>query len=324
MLVINAINVNDAYNQALWAMKVRGVSAPSRNGTVRSLESPVATVYQRPLERMLFDPRRDANPFFHVMESMWMLAGRNDVDTVSRYAANMATFSDDGETLNGAYGHRWRSHFGVDQVSWAIKHLRDDPNSRRATIIMWDPKQDGALADAGGKDVPCNTTIFFRVLNGSLFMTVCCRSNDIIWGCYGANAVHMSFLHEYVANALRIPVGTYTQISNNWHVYERHYNLIEGAATEVVDPYAWGLEHVPLLGWNEGYEELSDQLDKLLDGRLPAYPMSYLGNVLIPLMAAWTAHKAGAPVSACGAAARIKDEAVREACLGWLQRRYVK
>jgi hypothetical protein len=46
-----------------------------------------------------------------------------------------------------------------------------------------------------------------------------CRSNDIIWGCYGANAVHMSMLHEYLAGHIGVPVGVYTQISFDWHTY---------------------------------------------------------------------------------------------------------
>jgi hypothetical protein len=54
---------------------------------------------------------------------------------------------------------------------------------------------------------------------GELNMTVFCRSNDIIWGCYGANAVHFSYLLEYMAAMINCPVGWYTQISVNWHAY---------------------------------------------------------------------------------------------------------
>ena len=32
-----------------------------------------------------------------------------------------------------------------------------------------------------------------------LCMTVCNRSNDMLWGAYGANVVHMSMLQEFVA-----------------------------------------------------------------------------------------------------------------------------
>jgi hypothetical protein len=52
-------------------------------------------------------------------------------------------------------------------------------------------------------------------------MTVCCRSNDIIWGAYGANIVHFSFLQEYIAGRLGMQVGRLYQLSNNWHAYTK-------------------------------------------------------------------------------------------------------
>jgi hypothetical protein len=68
--------------------------------------------------------------------------------------------------------------------------------------------------------VPCNTIATFqRDFEGRLDLTVFCRSNDIIWGAYGANAVHMSFLLEYMALWIRCPVGVYRQVSVNWHGY---------------------------------------------------------------------------------------------------------
>ena len=47
-----------------------------------------------------------------------------------------------------------------------------------------------------------------KIKNGRLQMTVHCRSNDIIWGTYGANAVHFSILQEYVAARIGVDLGT--------------------------------------------------------------------------------------------------------------------
>ena len=49
------------------------------------------------------------------------------------------------------------------------------------------------------EEIPCNTAIYFKVREGKLNMTVSNRSNDVIWGTFGANVVHMSILQEYVA-----------------------------------------------------------------------------------------------------------------------------
>ena len=51
-------------------------------------------------------------------------------------------------------------------------------------------------------------------------MVVFNRSNDIVWGAYGANAVQFSMLQEYIAAHIGVPVGWYEQVSTNFHAYE--------------------------------------------------------------------------------------------------------
>jgi hypothetical protein len=50
-------------------------------------------------------------------------------------------------------------------------------------------------------------------------MTVSNRSNDLIWGTYGANMVHFNLLLTYVAAAVGVPKGYYHQVSSNTHLY---------------------------------------------------------------------------------------------------------
>jgi hypothetical protein len=77
MHVINARNVNEAYVVGLGYLRAYGKEQNSRMGKVLVVDHPVCTTYERPYERVLFNSERDANPFFHFMESLWMLAGRN-------------------------------------------------------------------------------------------------------------------------------------------------------------------------------------------------------------------------------------------------------
>lgn len=221
MKVITVRNVHQALPEGLRTLKLpETVSRESRYGNVLMSPVPVTTHYTHPTERVMFWDSRDANPFFHLMEGLWMIAGRNDVAFVETYAKRMREFSDDGITFHGAYGHRWRGHFdGYDQIKAIIKRLKADPNDRRNVLQMWDPSSD---LDRDLKDVPCNTSIYFLINHdGKLDMTIANRSNDIIWGAYGANAVHMSMLQEYMATAIGVPVGNYWQVSNNWHAYEK-------------------------------------------------------------------------------------------------------
>lgn len=206
------------YNGLRLVLESNPIVSESRNGPVLRTRMPLTTVYTDPKSRVLFDATRDCNPFLHLFESMWMLQGRRDLAFVEYFTPQMRSYSDDGTTLNGAYGYRWRHHFGLDQIEYIISELKD-PNSRRAHMGMWDARNDPKSAQTGTKDVPCNLSIAFDVIENRLNMTVFNRSNDLIWGAYGANLVHMSFLQEYVAQAGGFMIGNYYQVSNNAHIY---------------------------------------------------------------------------------------------------------
>lgn len=235
MLTIKVRNVHQALPEAARLLLSNGVARGSRNGTVLALDEPLSTEYQKPTERVLFWPDRDANPFFHLFESLWMLAGRNDVAFLARFNQQMVSYSDDGARFVGAYGYRWRVHFQRDQLSSIASALIADPSCRRQVLTMWDPHVD--LGNRG-KDLPCNTHAYFqRAANGSLSMMVSNRSNDALWGAYGANAVHFSVLQEYLAARIGCSVGAYHQVSANTHVYlERHGVLLERLARLASDP----------------------------------------------------------------------------------------
>jgi hypothetical protein len=115
MHVIRARNANQALPEMMHYVRDSGlvVKRDSRNGPVLQFAEPFCIKYQRPTQRVVFWEERDANPFFHLFESLWMIAGRNDVAYPARYSSNIAQFSDDGHTFHGAYGYRWRKHFQV-------------------------------------------------------------------------------------------------------------------------------------------------------------------------------------------------------------------
>lgn len=212
-------NVNHALHEGFWHLKIEGKKAESRNGPVIVSPTPVVTTYAYPMERVLFQPERDANPVFHLMEAIWMLAGRNGLAFLEPFNSGFKRYAEDDGGVHGAYGWRWRggSITHKDQILYVIDLLRRDNDTRRAVIQMWDADMD---LGENKRDLPCNTTIYFNVEpRGALDMTVCCRSNDILWGAYGANAVHMSILHEVVARGAGLDIGTYYQFSNNYHAY---------------------------------------------------------------------------------------------------------
>lgn len=221
MRVITARNAHQALPEVMYLLATTGMYRNSRNGRVCKVPGPVTIEYLKPTERVVFWPERDANPFFHVLEALWMLAGRRDVEYVASIVPNMATFSDDGKVFNGAYGYRWRNHFGYDQLVSIAHALVNDKDDRRQVLTVWDGTED---LGSRSKDVPCNTQVYFsRTDTGALDMMVTNRSNDAVWGALGANVVHFSMLQEYMAAAIGCPVGKYWQVTNNLHLYLDKY-----------------------------------------------------------------------------------------------------
>lgn len=236
MKVLSARNVHQALPLGLDSLIREGVTESSRNGDVLVYPTPVTTVYSSPTERCIFHKERVFNPFFFLMESLWMLSGRDDTAWLVRFNKQMQSYSDDGTRFHGAYGYRWRKFFDMDQLDYIVDLLNNKPNSRRAVLQIWNCTSD-LNTDESGKDMPCNLLVTFRMNNGSLDITVMNRSNDVIWGAYGANAVHFSFLQEYMAGRLGVQVGKYYQISNNFHVYKEILDKFSGIVIHAPDPY---------------------------------------------------------------------------------------
>lgn len=184
MHVIRVRNVQEALPIGIKELHSRGIPLPSRAGDVIVHPLPVTTVYNRPTERVIFHPQRDANPFFHLFEGLWMLAGREDGRFLDRFVKDFSKrfsdYSEDpGKSIHGAYGYRWKEGHQLDTI---INYLRSNPFGRRAVLQMWDKNID-LFQDEHLKDVPCNTQAYFWNSAGRLSMTVTCRSNDIVWGC---------------------------------------------------------------------------------------------------------------------------------------------
>lgn len=363
MIILEARNVNYALPQGVTHLHRWGSREPSRAGDVLREARPVTTIYERPTERVLFHPWRDANPFFHLIESLWMIAGRDDLKSLTRYVSTFGAFSDDGETVPGAYGKRWRDWFhpadgttgSADQLNEAVRQLRENPRDRRVVIQMWDAFVDPGRNRDGSKDVPCNVIALPFVSEGALHLTVMCRSNDMIWGAYGANAVHFSFLLEYLAARVGLPVGRYYQVSNNFHAYVENAGDPD-ACWPVdwgpVDPYALGaVEPFPIFqdfnvvprdikhrSLEEGEDRAREDIIKqdlavfFDEGAYAAAQMArwpFLSRVAIPMALAHRHWKRGKGEDRFAGALEILAQMPerndwRRACEEWMQRRYDK
>ena len=340
MKVISAVNVNDALLRGidLFKSQVNYREQESRNGPTMECRSPVTTVYNKPWQRVLFNPERDANPFFHLYEAIWMLGGSRNLMKLTHFNSGMSAFSDDNETLNGSYGYRWRKQFDYDQLWHVVDMLKRDPDSRRVVLQMWDAVHD---LDSPSKDIPCNTNIYFKIRGGELQMTVCNRSNDMLWGAYGANAVHMSVLQEYVAAALGIYIGPYYQVSDSFHVYlNKEWDKVKNLSVTPFLPVSefYPEKHYPLCSNPETFLEECESLIETIPPRRVSgnpepvdvwptmwkehdYQNTFFPEVMIPMIKAYLCHKERKYEECYSHLANIEAEDWQFACLQWIKRR---
>jgi hypothetical protein len=155
---------------------------------------------------------------------------------------------------------------------------------------MWDPKADlnpGPYTER--KDLPCNTQIMFAIRNDKLDMTVINRSNDIVWGAFGTNSVHFTFLQEVIACAVGVDVGHYYLFSNNFHMY----NSVEGferflGMGYVEDHYRGGkVSTMPLGLTPSGAILFLEELKCVLNDIDAPTESNYINFVVKPVMYSW-------------------------------------
>jgi thymidylate synthase len=347
--VSSAIAKHRNVNDALWSLtdlvkmgdgwrKIapRGLPTMEWRGTF-------ITEYQQPNERVLFDPVRDANCFFHFFESLWILDGRDDVKYLAQFNSNIASFSDNGTNFHAPYGWRLRKHFDdgwqtFDQLEHVIQLLRRQPDTRQAVLSIWDPAMD---LGAASKDIPCNDLLFFKLRDGKLSLTVACRSNDALWGAYGANAVQFSVILEFVARAIGAEVGCYLQVSDSFHIYHERedYQKFFQPRERPNNAYIDGDDLVsphPIMHADTDWREWLIQLnfftrDRLLEYRGDVDP--FFTNVACPLREAWRSYKdvirmplKNERIDAAQDLIQVKCLASDwgKACIEWLERRRFK
>lgn len=339
MYVIEAQNVNDAMAKGLKLIQEEGVTMDSRNGKTLEIPAPVATVYKNPRQRVLISSARDANPFFHLMESLWILAGREDTKFLHEFNKNMVNFSDDGKVFNAPYGYRLRGYFFdshngyVDQIDEVIKILSHDPNSRQAVCQIWDTTD----IDRNTKDKACNMSIVFRIRNSRLDMVVYNRSNDMIWGAYGANVVQFSMIQEYIAAHLGIQPGTYTQVSNSFHVYtegqpgEVFRRTVEGF-DNTINPYdlvkrTVTMTNIDMPAFDHDLNQffnIYDHYDLTEIGETIYWKSQYFKRLVLPMLCTYLVHKKNGPDAAMGMVGYIEASDWAMAAYDWLYERKPK
>ncbi|MFD8206054.1 thymidylate synthase [Streptomyces sp. NPDC059695] len=182
----------------------------------------------RPRARLLYaPPARILNLAFAVAETVWILSS-SDEPWIFDYNTKLRQYADDG-VLRGAYGPRMRKWAGtVDQLSRVVEILKQDPDSRRALIQLYDPARDAA----GHKDVPCTLGFRFYLRDGRLHMSTTMRGQDV-WIGMPYDLFFYTVLHELVAGWIGAELGDFHHHVGSLHIYENHLDQAD-ALTSIV------------------------------------------------------------------------------------------
>jgi thymidylate synthase len=184
-----------------------------------------------PVTRTPYLAARRTNIVFNHAEALWYLAGRDDIDMIGYYAPRLRSLATVDRRLSGtAYGPRLFQPEGVDQRSQfdrVIALLRDDPDAKRAAMIIMRPDE---LVDPANPDVACTLGLQLLRRGGRLHATAYMRGNDAVLGLL-CDTFSFTFIQEFAARLLGVPVGSYAH-----HVGSMHINKADLAkVTAILD-----------------------------------------------------------------------------------------
>lgn len=204
----------DKCYEELMLQYMSGFKQPSRGGDIVGEVLGAVIVIENAKKGVVTSPTRHMDMNYATGELMWYLSGSNKLKDMSQYSKFWNKISDDGETLNSAYGYRITKEFGFNQWNYVKGLLLADPLSRQAVIHIKQPDMTPT------KDMPCTCTIQYLVRDNKLNCIVYMRSNDI-WLGVPYDWFAFTSLQVKMAMELRYEIGSYTHIAGSLHLYER-------------------------------------------------------------------------------------------------------
>lgn len=212
---IEAVTATEAFERAYLFVEQFGEEVESRIGKTKHLTNMTICI-RDPRCSVCLDPVRNLSLKYMLAEIRWYCSGSNKVKDIAPYAKMWNTLTDDGETLNSAYGYRIHHLFGFDQLQFCVNKLRENPYDRQAVIHIKMP------SNKPSKDIPCTCLIQFTCSHGTLEAHTYMRSNDI-WLGLPYDVAYFTYLQKIVAFLLDMPVGRYYHTVGDLHLYEKHW-----------------------------------------------------------------------------------------------------
>jgi thymidylate synthase len=114
----------------------------------------------------------------------------------------------------------------MSQYKCVLQELRQNPGSRRASMIYTRPSIWLDYKKNGRSDFICTNVVGYLIRDGALHAHVQMRSNDAIFGYRNDHAWQIHVLTK-LANELGVAVGNLHWCVTSLHVYAKHYYLVD-------------------------------------------------------------------------------------------------
>jgi thymidylate synthase len=114
------------------------------------------------------------------------------------------------------YGVQWRNFNGFDQLSWVIKEIKSNPDSRRLIVNAWNAPLVSKMALP-----PCHVMYQFQVSEGKLNCMMYQRSVDTFLGL-PFNIASYALLTHMVAHTTGYKPGELIMALGDTHLYLNH------------------------------------------------------------------------------------------------------
>lgn len=210
-------NATEAWENLYLILKEQaagGFKQPSRAGDVVGEILNERIIIADPTRGIVDSQERNMPIRYAIGELLWYLSGSNKLKDIKQYSKFWENISDNGETLNSAYGHRIHTRFGFDQWDYAKQLLTKDPYSRQAVIHIKDADNTPT------RDTPCTVALQYQIRDGALYASTFMRSNDI-WLGFPFDVFCFTAMQIKMAMELGVDIGDYTHFVGSLHLYAK-------------------------------------------------------------------------------------------------------
>jgi len=162
-----------------------------------------------------------------IHELLWFLRGETNIRSLSEAGVTIWNeWADENGELGPVYGKQWRSWAAadgrtVDQISWLIDEIRNNPDSRRLVVSAWNAAEIERMALP-----PCHTLFQFYVVEGRLSCQLYMRSADVFLGV-PFNIASYALLTLMIAQTCGLHPGDFVLTFGDAHLYSNHLEQVE-------------------------------------------------------------------------------------------------